>query len=112
MKAISGKSGNQCHVSNIGKNIPICLPPIQSNTLGIVEAEERRDHNDIGGTNMAIASMVFNSSDHVYPQPTFSATLERPNFRHIRKNSSFISNQILRLTAWLFTGNHWHQKAF
>ena len=48
VKAISGKSGNQCHVSNIGKNIPICLPPIQSNTLGFVEADERRDHNDIG----------------------------------------------------------------
>ena len=51
MEARSGKSGNQCHVSTIGKNVPIWLSPIQPNALGIVEAKERKDHNGIGGTN-------------------------------------------------------------
>ena len=38
------------------KMFSYAFPPIQSNTSGIVEAKERRDHNDIGGTNMAKAS--------------------------------------------------------
>ena len=48
------------------------------NTPGIFEAKERKDHNDIAGTNMEITSMIFSSSKHVYPQSTFTATLERP----------------------------------
>ena len=104
------KSGNQCHVSTMGKNVPIRLSPIQSNTPSIVEAKEKRDHNDIGGTNMAITSMVFSSSEHVYPQYYFIATSERPTSGHIRKNSSISSkSNSLRLAAWLVYGN---QKAF
>ena len=75
----------------MGKNVPIRLSPIQSNTPGIVKAKERRDHNDIGGTNMATTSMVFSSSNHVYPQSTFIAKSEGPTSGHIRKNSSFSS---------------------
>ena len=62
----------------MGKNAPICLSPIQPNTLGIVKAKDRRDHNDIGSTIMAITSMIFSSYEHVYPQFTFIATLQRP----------------------------------
>ena len=81
--------------------------------MSIVEAKEKRDHNDIGGTNMAITSMVFSSSEHVYPQYYFIATSERPTSGHIRKNSSISSkSNSLRLAAWLVYGNHWHQKAF
>ena len=79
METRSEKSGNQCHVSTMGKNVPISLSTMQPNTLGTVEAKERRDHNDIGGTNMAITSMIFSSSEHVYPQSNFIATSERPN---------------------------------
>ena len=75
----------------MGKNVPICLSPIQPNTPGIIKVKERRDHNDIGGTNMAIASMVFSSSEHVYPQSIFITTSERPTSRPIRKTSSFSS---------------------
>ena len=39
------------------------------------------------GTNMAITSMVFSSSEHVYPQSTFIATSERSTSVHIRKKS-------------------------
>ena len=74
LEAISGNSGDQCHVSTMGKSVPICLSPIQPNTPGIIKAMERRDHNDIGGTNMAITSMVFSSSEHVYPQSIFITT--------------------------------------
>ena len=91
LEARSGKSGNQCHVSTMGKNVPICPSPIQPNTPGIIKGKERRDHNDIGGTNMAIASMVFSSSEHVYPQSIFITTSERPTSGPIRKNSSFSS---------------------
>ena len=92
VEARSRKSGNQCHVSTMGKNVSICLSPIQPNTPGIVEAKERRDHNDIGGTNMAITNMVFSSPEHVYPQSTSITTSERPTSRHIRKNS-FLSSK-------------------
>ena len=53
----------------LGKMIIIGKKPktTQPNTSGIVEAKEERNHNDIGGTNMAIPSMVFSSSEHVYP---------------------------------------------
>ena len=78
MEARSGKSGKQSHVSTIGKNVSICISPIQPNTSGIVETKERSDHNDIGGTNKAITSMVFSSSEHVYPQSAFINTLEGP----------------------------------
>ena len=67
LEARSGKSGNQCHVSTMDKNVPICLSPIQPNIPGIIKGKERRDHSDIGGTDMAITSMVFSSSEHVYP---------------------------------------------
>ena len=77
----------------MGKNVPICLSFIHPKTSGIVEAKERRDHNDIGGTNMAITSILFSSSEHVYPQFTFIATSERPTSGHIRKNSSFGSKR-------------------
>ena len=91
LEARSGKSGNQCHVSTIGKNVPICLSPFQPKTQGIIKGKERRDHNDIGSTNMAIISMVFSSSEHVYPQSIFITISERPTFGPIRKNSSFSS---------------------
>ena len=73
----------------MGKNAPICLSPIQSNNPDMVEAKEREYRNDIGGTNMAITSIVFSSSEHVYSQSAFIATLERPTSEHIRKNSCF-----------------------
>ena len=91
LEARSGKSGNQCHVSNMDKNVPICFSPIQPNTPGIIKSKERRDKNDIGGTNMAIISMVFSSSEHLYSQSIFITTSERPISGPIRKNSSFSS---------------------
>ena len=90
-EARSGKSGNQCHVSTMDKNVLICISPIQPNTLGIIKGKERSDHNDIGDTNMAIASMIFSSSEHVYPQSVFVNTSERPTSGPIRKTSSFSS---------------------
>ena len=90
-EARSGKSGNQCHVSTMDKNVLICISPIQPNTLGIMKGKERSDHNDIGDTNMAIASMIFSSSEHVYPQSVFVNTSERPTSGPIRKTSSFSS---------------------
>ena len=75
----------------MGKNVPTRLSPIHSNTPGIVEVKERRNPNDIGSTNMVIASMVFSSSKHVYPQSTFIAKPEGPTSGHIRKNSSYSS---------------------
>ena len=57
----------------------------------IIETKGRRDYNDIGGTNMAITSMMFSSSEHAYPQSTFIAILEGPTSGHIRKNSPFSS---------------------
>ena len=91
MEATSGKSGNQCYVSTMDKNVLVCLSPIQPSTLGIVEARERRDHNDIDGTNMAITSTVFRFSEYLYPQSTFITTLKRPTCGHIKKSSSFSS---------------------
>ena len=93
LEARSGRSGNECHVSTMGKNVAICLSFIHPKTSGIAEAKERRNHNDIGGTNMAITSIVFSSSEYVYPKPTFIATSERPTSGHIRKNSSFGSKR-------------------
>ena len=90
-EARSGKSGNQCHVSTMDKNVLICISPIQSNTLGIIKGKERSDHNDIGDTNMAIASMIFSYSEHVYPQSVFVTTSEKPTSGPIRKTSSFSS---------------------
>ena len=91
LEARSGKSDNQCHVSTMDKNVPICLSPIQLNTPGITKGKERRDHNDISGTNMAITSMVFSSSEHVYPQSIFITTSERPTSGPLRNTSSFSS---------------------
>ena len=87
----SRKSSKQCHVSTMGRSIPMCLSSILPNTPAIVETKGRRDYNDIGGTNMAITSMIFSSSEHACPQSTFIAILEGPTSGHIRKNSSFSS---------------------
>ena len=59
-------------------NVTNYLFPIQTNTPGIVKTKEKRDFNAISSTNMAIASMVFSSSEHVFPQSAFIATLEGP----------------------------------
>ena len=59
-------------------NVTIYLFPIQTNTPGIVKTKEKRDFNAISSTNMAIASMVFSSSEHVFPQSVFIATLQGP----------------------------------
>ena len=83
MEARSAKSSNQCHVLTMGKNVPICLSSFQPNTPGIVKTKERRDHNYVGGANMAIKRMVFSSSEHAYSQS------EGPTSGHMRKNSSF-----------------------
>lgn len=91
MEARSGKLVNQCHVSTMGKNVPMCLSSIQPNTLGIVETKKIRDHNNIGGINMAIRNIVFSSSEHAYPQSAFIATSEGPTSGQIRENSSFTS---------------------
>ena len=99
MEARSGKSGYQCNVSTTAKNVPICLSPIQPNTQGIVEVKQRRDHNDIGGTNMAITSIVFSS----YPQSTFIATSERPTSGNIGLRKSFASKGISGKAAKLIS---------
>ena len=83
----------------MGKNVPICLSPIQPNTQGIVEVKQRRDHNDIGGTNMAITSIVFSS----YPQSTFIATSERPTSGNIGLRKSFASKGISGKAAKLIS---------
>ena len=91
LEVISGKSGNKRHVSTMGKNVPVCLSPIQTNTPVIVKTKERKDHNDIGGTNTVITSIMFSSSEHVYPQSTFIATSKGSTSGHITKNLSFSS---------------------
>ena len=40
---------------------------------------------------MTVTSMVFSSSEHVYPQSIFITTSERPTSGSIRKTSSFSS---------------------
>ena len=59
--------------------------PVSTPNLGIIKGKERSDHNVIGGTNMEIASMVFSSSEHVYPQSIFITTLEIPTSGPIRE---------------------------
>ena len=95
LEARSGKSGNQCHVSTMAKNVPICLYPIQPNTLGIIKAKQRRDHNDIGGTNMAITSMVFSSSEHLFPQSISLPHRKDLLLDPFRKSHRLIVNQTL-----------------
>ena len=102
MEARTEKSRNQCHVLTISKNVPICLSPIQPNTAGIVKTAENRDQNYIGGTLMAITSMVYSSSEHVYPQSDQKDLLM----------GTWEKNHPSRLLAWLFFGNNWYQKTF
>ena len=42
---------------------------------------------------VAITSMIFSSSEHVYPQSTFVFPSERPTPGHIRKKASLVVNQ-------------------
>ena len=59
---------------------------------------------------MAITSIVFSSSEHVYPflLPNRKDLLLDP----LGRPYPLVVNQTLRLAAWLVSGNHWHQKAF
>ena len=43
------------------KMFPYAFPSFSLIPSGIVKAKERRNHDDIGATNMAIASLLFSS---------------------------------------------------
>ena len=107
MEVRSAKSGNQRHISTIRKDVAICFSPIQPNTSSIVKAKVRKNLSDIGGISMVVTSMVFISSEHIYPQSTFIVTSGKDLLLDTSwKTHPLVLNQTLRLTA----KNHCHQK--
>ena len=83
----SGKSGNQCHVSTMGKNVLYIFPSFSLMLQVLLKLRKE----GITMILVAITSMVFSSSGHVYPQFTFITTSETLTSGNIRKSSSFSS---------------------
>ena len=92
MEARSGKSGNQCYLSTMGKNGSICHTPIQPNTQGI------------GRYSVLLRMCIYNSLFLAHQNDLLLDTS--------RKTHPLVANETLRLAAWLVSGNNWHQKAF